>query len=326
MRFLLLIILWVLTPQGLQIGEVFYNNQIIKIMKMNLKNPAFLQSAGSAREGGSGDFFYVISNEDGNEISFDDTRLGYFAENVQYSTDNCNTWEQLTSDLIITLNSGDAVYFRNYTGDIFLSREEPIVAIRTSKAYNIGGDIISLFYPKAEAEIVELAGAFVGDENLVDASALRLPTITLYTEGCYYAMFFGCSSLTTAPELPATTLSEGCYHMMFALCSSLTTAPELPATTLAYACYYQTFFGCSSLTTAPELPATTLSEGCYVQMFAECINLSSVKCLTTDIPTEKYTGGWLSNVSPTGTFTKATGVDWPTGDFGIPTGWTVIEQ
>ena len=28
---------------------------------------------------------------------------------------------------------------------------------------------------------------------------------------CYYNLFYGCTSLTTAPELPATTLASGCY-------------------------------------------------------------------------------------------------------------------
>ena len=50
-------------------------------------------------------------------------------------------------------------------------------------------------------------------------------------------MFQGCSSLTTAPELPANTLPDWCYTSMFQDCSSLTTAPELPTTTLAENCY-----------------------------------------------------------------------------------------
>ena len=50
-------------------------------------------------------------------------------------------------------------------------------------------------------------------------------------------LFYVCTSLTQAPELPATTLAEHCYDCMFAGCSSLTTAPELPATTLAGYCY-----------------------------------------------------------------------------------------
>lgn len=53
MKFLLSIILWaivpMLTPQGLQIGVVNVNNKTIRIMKMNLNNPAFLQSAGNVK-------------------------------------------------------------------------------------------------------------------------------------------------------------------------------------------------------------------------------------------------------------------------------------
>lgn len=54
---------------------------------------------------------------------------------------------------------------------------------------------------------------------------------------CFYGLFIGCSGLTTAPELPATTLADRCYYFMFAICTSLTTAPELPATTLSERCY-----------------------------------------------------------------------------------------
>ena len=39
----------IITDKGIQIGEIRTNNQIIKIMKMNLNNPAFLQMAGNAQ-------------------------------------------------------------------------------------------------------------------------------------------------------------------------------------------------------------------------------------------------------------------------------------
>lgn len=32
---------------------------------------------------------------------------------------------------------------------------------------------------------------------------------------CYQQMFYGCTSLTEAPELPATKLAEECYGEMF---------------------------------------------------------------------------------------------------------------
>ena len=34
-------------------------------------------------------------------------------------------------------------------------------------------------------------------------------------------MFYGCTSLTTAPELPATTLVSYCYYYIFRDCSKL---------------------------------------------------------------------------------------------------------
>lgn len=86
-------------------------------------------------------------------------------------------------------------------------------------------------------------------------------------------MFYGCTSLTTAPELPATTLANYCYQSMFATCTSLTTAPALPATTLADSCYWSMFYNCANLTTAPALPATTLANYCYNSMFDGCKSL-----------------------------------------------------
>lgn len=38
---------------------------------------------------------------------------------------------------------------------------------------------------------------------------------------CYYSMFRECTNLTSAPELPATTLAPGCYRNMFSGCIKL---------------------------------------------------------------------------------------------------------
>lgn len=90
-------------------------------------------------------------------------------------------------------------------------------------------------------------------------------------------LFWGCTQLTTAPELPATTLASYCYCKMFYECTALTKAPEkLPATALAQNCYSTMFNRCTALTTAPELPATTLAEFCYIQMFQNCTSLTTV--------------------------------------------------
>ena len=105
-------------------------------------------------------------------------------------------------------------------------------------------------------------------------SAPELPATTL-ADNCYQYMFNGCTSLTSAPELPATKLAEDCYYQMFSGCTNLTAAPELPATTLENSCYRDMFRSCTKLTSAPELPATTLADFCYYGMFEKCTNLTS---------------------------------------------------
>ena len=42
-------------------------------------------------------------------------------------------------------------------------------------------------------------------------------------------------------------MAEKCYRNMFSGCTSLTTAPSLPATTLAFYCYSYMFYGCTSI-------------------------------------------------------------------------------
>ena len=125
---------------------------------------------------------------------------------------------------------------------------------------------------------------------------------------CYSYMFLNCTSLTQTPEkLPATTLDTGCYAFMFQNCTSLTTPPKLPASTLRQSCYTCMFQNCTSLTASPDLPANYLAYDCYSYMFKGCSNLKYVKCngyrLAGGVNSfDECVDGWLSGVSPTGTF------------------------
>ena len=114
---------------------------------------------------------------------------------------------------------------------------------------------------------------------LLDYSTVKNGNRPAMASYCYSNMFYGCTSLTTAPSLPATTLANNCYNSMFQGCTSLTAAPSLPATTLNTNCYYYMFYGCTSLTTAPSLPATTLANNCYNSMFKGCTSLTTVPSL-----------------------------------------------
>ena len=117
---------------------------------------------------------------------------------------------------------------------------------------------------------------------------------------------------------------------MFMNCSSLTTAPELLATTLASNCYEYMFSGCTSLTTAPELPATTLAENCYNGMFGGCSMLASIDVSFTAWNPSNATGYWVygagTQATGTKTFTCPSALPKTTGNSNIPTGWTIVEK
>ncbi len=154
--------------------------------------------------------------------------------------------------------------------------------------------------------------------SLIDGKGLSTEIPNGY---CFCKLFKDCSSLTQAPELPATTLANACYYEMFAGCTGLTQAPELPATTMAESCYYKMFLDCTGLTKAPELPATTLASSCYCQMFNGCANLSEIKVSFSEW--SSGTASWVKDVAPTGTFTGPYALNQLYGENCIPKDWTV---
>ena len=117
---------------------------------------------------------------------------------------------------------------------------------------------------------------FLFNNCSVLTSAPELPATSL-ADNCYYCMFSGCTNLKSAPKLPAPTLTTCCYNYMFSGCTNLKTAPELPAKVLANQCYESMFSGCTNLKTAPKLPAKASKWLCYAGMFSGCTNLKSAE-------------------------------------------------
>ena len=94
---------------------------------------------------------------------------------------------------------------------------------------------------------------------------------------------------------------------LFFHCSVLTSAPELPATKLADFCYYAMFSYCTNLVSAPVLPATKLADFCYYAMFNNCKKLSTVTMLALDseITSKSYcVTAWLKNAGTDGSITR----------------------
>lgn len=208
----------------------------------------------------------------------------------------------------IPVNKGDKVYLKGdalcwYTscdGTSTRSSNNNLHIASTAK-FSISGNILSLFYednfknyntfPKIPSgeygsyNPKHFSFVFFGSTFLYDAQELKLPNDA--TEACYVSTFQGCTSLITAPELPATTLQHMCYYNMFKGCTSLTATPTLPATILADGCYDSMFLECTTLTTATELPVTTLAPNCYSSMFQDCTSLTQAP----ELPATRLQGG-----------------------------------
>lgn len=212
---------------------------------------------------------------------------------VDYSFDKV-TWTTVdvytssysaSSPDICTIPNGSKVYLRSTSNRIALKGVSSSAYAYNLKCFNAGsgsltvsGNIMSLVYGddfigKTFNQEYQFAYLFVDGAGVVkDISNLVLPSST--SKYGYRCMFWMNTSFTTAPELPATTLTENCYYHMFYK-NHLTTAPSLPATKLVQSCYSEMFYQCTSLTTPPTLSSTSLAANCYSSMFYGCTSLSS---------------------------------------------------
>ena len=222
---------------------------------------------------------YVTFTANGEQKFMMTTEGDYTFSNLEYSVNN-SEWASVAI--------GTEIPFGGDKGDLRLRGINPNGTANGSTRYSTItftdptvdvaciGDIRTL-QDWRNYNIVETQNArfcFLFFHCSVLTSAPELPATTL-ADYCYRDMFSGCTNLTSAPVLPATTLVNNCYQAMFSGCTSLESAPKLPATTLADNCYYDMFFGCTSLTAAPKLPVTTLASRCYYEMFYNCTSLES---------------------------------------------------
>lgn len=179
---------------------------------------------------------------------------------LETSTDGGNWSAYTIGDTITLTNVWDKVYRRTTSGtDVWLSTSD------------------SAFYKFVMTWSIAWSG------NLT--SLLNKNLTTALSSFCFNFLFSGCTSLTTAPSFPTTTVNMYSCASMFYNCTSLTTAPSLPATTLAEACYWSMFSWCTALTTIPKLDATTLADYCYQEMFYWCSKIKMSTSKTWDYQT-----------------------------------------
>ena len=194
---------------------------------------------------------------------------------LQYSTDGENWNNYIIGESIRLPNSGDKVYFQGNNESF--NQADAWLTFQSDGPVEAGGNIMSLLDTSLQARTIPneycFRNLFAGCTSLTTPPALPATTLA---EGCYAFMFYGCENLTKAPKLPATTLADYCYRGMFNSCINLTEAPALPAPVVPNYGYYQMFIRCTNLETAPEtLPALTLGKEAYSNMFFGCGSLTA---------------------------------------------------
>ena len=238
---------------------------------------------------------------------------------IQYKLNNgqWQTWDMST----VSLSDGDKMYLKSDDARPMSDAGYIYKYFVMTGSIAASGNIMSLLNFNTTLARYAFTNLFENCTSLT--AAPELPATTL-ADFCYAFMFSGCTSLTTPPTLPATTLAQRCYFAMFQNCKVLTTAPELPVTTLKWYCYQNMFGGCTSLTTAPTLPATTLVEGCYYFMFNNCTKLNYVKAMFIETTSANIAlAHWLEGVAQYGTFIKNADATWTNIDANVPPFWTV---
>ena len=183
----------------------------------------------------------------------------HWSGTLEYSTDTStwSTWDGTTTLSSATSGSDNVLYLRGTGNKVITGNNKNYRWVLTGSNISCIGNI----------------------ENLLDYATVKSGAHPAMSYYCYQTMFYNCTGLIQAPDLPATTLTDYCYSNMFAACTRLTKAPALPATTLKAYCYNSMFNGCTGLTQAPALPATKLASDCYINMFKKCTSLTQVPAL-----------------------------------------------
>ena len=115
---------------------------------------------------------------------------------VQYSLDDGETWIALAEgDTVVLVHKGDKALLKGVNPE-GVSRDGQFSTFKMTGKVAASGSVMSL----------------------IDGTGLATE-IPGYA--CFDRLFIGCTSLTQAPELSATTLAEGCYSYMFYGCTNL---------------------------------------------------------------------------------------------------------
>lgn len=166
--------------------------------------------------------------------------------NIQYSDNYGEDWTTVGTSSKYELKPGDNVFLRGLN--------DPNPEVEEDEHFSFGeNNYASIKF--SEEGAVNIAGNVMG---LIDGASGTIDQIP--NNYCFYHLFENNKALKYVSDdfLPATELTPSCYEGMFYGCTSLVMAPNLPATVIAPTpatanaeyqdnCYKELFYGCSSL-------------------------------------------------------------------------------
>jgi hypothetical protein len=267
---------------ALEAGKSYTYNLIVGKNKVTIGNVTVAEWGTGKIEGGKAEEYipYVTFTAEKPQTFKMTEYDGYKISGLEYSVNN-GDWTTLEAGTGVTFGGSNGnlrLRGTNLKGTSVTGQYSTITFTDSNVPVACTGDIRTLLdwdnYTTVNTENARFNYLF--NNCSVLTSAPELPATSL-ADNCYFCMFSGCTNLKSAPKLPATTLARSCYAYMFSGCTNLKTAPELPAKVLANQCYDSMFSGCTNLKTAPKLPAKGSQLLCYVRMFSGCTNLKSAE-------------------------------------------------
>ena len=211
---------------------------------------------------------------------------------ISYSINNGN-WVDITSDTgssapTIIVYEGDKVRIKG-NNNTYCATGTTTGATTRSYYNSFSGDTSARYNVYGNIMSLIYGENFIGNNEFPDTNGWS-----------FKSLFEGCKNVVSAKNLilPPTTLYMSSFRALFSNATNLVEGPELLAPTLAPACYSY-IFGTTKIT--------------------------YVKCLATDISSSGCLYKWLTSVPSSGTLVKKAGVTYPSGESGIPSGWTVID-
>lgn len=249
----------------------------------------------------------------------------YTGTTAEYSLDGGSTWTNAVNVTVTLQNVGDSVMYKgklldNFTGSTQSARFSMTGLVA---AY---GSIMSMYNENSDDTVITKPNAFICMFSRCGSltTAPQLPATTI-SKGCYESML-EYTGITTMPDLPAETLEESCYSRITRYCTNLINAKPLIALNVPQWAYNYIYQGCTSLVNGPEIYATSM-EGAQplYKMFDGCSSLTSVTHHITDWSTSNAQY-WLSDVAATGTvYCPADSTIPSDSPSGIPRGWSRVD-